>query len=106
MFGIIAAGIIMLLIAAIGLALSGNTDTTTPQPSALDQEIAARAQDDKTVFGWLAQNRNRLPKKDDSERDYDFRYRYGDAARALLTADGVTLRTKSFNEFFYLSGTR
>jgi CBS domain containing-hemolysin-like protein len=105
MFGIIAAGIILFILVVVAIVSSGNTNTSQ-QPNALDQEMDARAQDDKTVYGWLAQNRNRLPKKDDSERDYDFRYRYGDAAQALLAVDGVTLRAKSVNEFFYLSGTR
>jgi hypothetical protein len=105
MFGIIAAGILILILAAVAIVLDSNTNTAQ-QPNVFDQEMDARAQDDKMVYSWLAQNRNRLPKKDDSERDYDFRYRYGDAAQALLTLDGVTLRAKSVNEFFYLSGTR
>jgi hypothetical protein len=72
----------------------------------VSSEDEDRAADDKTVWGWLAENKSRLPKQRSDESDYDFRYTYGDAAKSLMEADGVVLRVKSLNEFLYLSRVR
>jgi hypothetical protein len=68
-------------------------------------DAAARMDETQMVLNWLGWNKDRLPmpNKGETSLRLSYMYRYGDAAQALMLAEGIRLVHTQWSDHLYVS---